>query len=920
MKKKGKIISSVIMLVVLIAGIVGVIYGNRGTAIYENAATMMGTDKKMAMTYIQNPDKLTELGKVSKAGADNIKEFLKGLGSWFLTYDDWKAYDTALKDVEARETAEADSQDHEKLVDWAVRHGKGIGKTTYEGLKSDPAQLEKLENEMALSLLDVTRKQIDADRALVNSAAEQLSYEAVIQEIEAYEAAYAQAEDDQVLLAWAQETLSYTPEIFEQVAADKKAIPFLRQEMALDQIGITLKQYEYDMAVKELADYEEALNKARDPEQLVAWAEKTAAAAPKKKAKYTEKEEEAIARYDLLVSVGLAHEKLSDVEKDAGRLAELRKEMILSLSGVTDEKLAQDREIIAHAFDEDKKAPFEAAVDSAVDARARYEDAAANAKDKDKFLAWAQKKGKGIAEESFIDLIKEPDRQYELRVEMALAQIGITGEELDNAQKLVASGDQGNKEAYDAAVATVDAFSSAWTEVRNVSNFLEWSETEGKNISWESYKALLKQKERIEGLRAEMIMEELDITQEEYDKVSSNSELLGLFKGNIYKLLENQHMTSAVIFQFIGIILIVAALAFFLIQAMDIKPRQRVRAANPKARKVTSFLLNYALFIIMGLILVVVSIINIKFLDVKNIMNILQNASTKGILALGCAGLIVLAGTDLSIGRVLGISAAVTASLVQSTTYASRMYPTMTNSLGTFGLLLPLFASIAIAIAFCMINGFGVAKLHLHAFIVTLGTQLVAYGANCLYIESQPSGTAQALSTFDQNFLNIAAGAINIAGVRIPIVVIYFIALAAIVWVIWNKTKLGKNMFAVGGNTEAAAVSGVNVAKTIMLVYLMAGVLYGIASFLEAARITSVGANTGLNYETDAISAVVVGGVSFSGGVGTIQGVVIGAVILQAIVYALQFLGVNPYIQYIIRGLIIILAVSIDVRKYIVKK
>ncbi len=129
-----------------------------------------------------------------------------------------------------------------------------------------------------------------------------------------------------------------------------------------------------------------------------------------------------------------------------------------------------------------------------------------------------------------------------------------------------------------------------------------------------------------------------------------------------------------------------------------------------------------------------------------------------------------------------------------------------------------------------------------------------------------------------------------------------------------------KNMFAVGGNTEAAAVSGVNVAKTIMLVYLMAGVLYGIASFLEAARITAVGANTGLNYETDAISAVVVGGVSFSGGVGTIQGVVIGAVIMQAIVYALQFLGVNPYIQYIIRGLIIILAVSIDVRKYIVKK
>ncbi|MEF9895136.1 MAG: beta-methylgalactoside transporter, partial [Clostridia bacterium] len=149
---------------------------------------------------------------------------------------------------------------------------------------------------------------------------------------------------------------------------------------------------------------------------------------------------------------------------------------------------------------------------------------------------------------------------------------------------------------------------------------------------------------------------------------------------------------------------------------------------------------------------------------------------------------------------------------------------------------------------------------------------------------------------------------------------IYFLILAVIMWVIWNKTKLGKNMFAVGGNEEAAAVSGVNVAKTIMLVYLIAGVLYGISAFLEAARITSVGANTGLNYELDAISACVVGGVSFSGGVGTIQGVVIGAIILQAINYSLQFLGVNPYLQYIIRGLIIILAVAIDVRKYLVKK
>ena len=473
----------------------------------------------------------------------------------------------------------------------------------------------------------------------------------------------------------------------------------------------------------------------------------------------------------------------------------------------------------------------------------------------------------------------------------------------------------------DAAVDERAQYETAVANSKDRSKFLAYAQSVDETVTEDNLNDLIKDHDRSDPMRTAMAMQELGITDEAaFEQIASNETLLGLYREGLPKLMENGRMTNGVVIQFIGIILIVIALAYFVIQAMDIKPRPKTRAANPKTAKITGFFLNYALFIILGLILVVVSIIRIDFLSMSNILNILQNASTKGILALGCAGLIVLAGTDLSIGRVLGISAAVTASLVQSTTYASRMYPTMTQPLGTFGLLVPLFASIAVAVAFSLINGFGVAKLHLHAFIVTLGTQLIAYGANCLYIESQPSGTAQALSTFDPNFLNFAAGAIYIGEVRIPLVVIYFLVLAAIVWVIWNKTKLGKNMFAVGGNMEAAAVSGVNVAKTIMLVYLLAGVLYGTASFLEAARITSVGANTGINYELDAISAVVVGGVSFSGGVGTIQGVVIGAVIMQAIVYALQFLGINPYIQYIIRGLIIILAVSIDVRKYIAKK
>ena len=319
-----------------------------------------------------------------------------------------------------------------------------------------------------------------------------------------------------------------------------------------------------------------------------------------------------------------------------------------------------------------------------------------------------------------------------------------------------------------------------------------------------------------------------------------------------------------------------------------------------KKRSAGEFLLNYALYIILLAILAAVSIANPNFLQLNNIMQILKQASTRGILALGCAGLIVLAGTDLSIGRQLGLSAAVCASLVQQVTYQSRYYLQMTEQLP---IIVPLLASVAVSVIFCLINGFGVAYLKMHAFIITLGTQLIAYGANCLYIEAQSAGSAQALAVFDRNFVNIAGGNIRIGSVNISYLIVIFLVVAALMWVVWNKTRLGKN-----------------VARTIMLVYLVAGILYGLASFLEASRLQSVGTNTGLNYETDAISACVIGGVSFSGGVGTIQGVVIGAIILQAINFSLNFLGVNAYLQYIVRGLIIVLAVAIDVRKYLVKK
>ncbi len=330
-------------------------------------------------------------------------------------------------------------------------------------------------------------------------------------------------------------------------------------------------------------------------------------------------------------------------------------------------------------------------------------------------------------------------------------------------------------------------------------------------------------------------------------------------------------------------------------------------------KKWSEFLLNYALYFILGIMILCVIIADPSFLSINNMWKILAQASTRGILALGVAGMIVLAGTDLSAGRILGCGAAVSASLLQSVSYASRMYKGITEPLP---LWVPLILSIVVCVVFCLVNGFGVAKLHMHAFIISLGTQLIAYGILCLYIDSQEGG-AQPLASLDSRYIDLVNGR-HILGV--PNLVWFLIICSIVMWIVWNKTTLGKNMFAIGGNTEAAAVSGVNVAKNIMLVYLVAGVLYGIAAFLEAGRIQSVTTATGLNYDLDAISGCVIGGVSFNGGIGTIPGILIGVIISQVINYSLYYLGVNAYLQYVIKGLIIILAVAIDVRKYIAKK
>lgn len=307
---------------------------------------------------------------------------------------------------------------------------------------------------------------------------------------------------------------------------------------------------------------------------------------------------------------------------------------------------------------------------------------------------------------------------------------------------------------------------------------------------------------------------------------------------------------------------------------------------------------------------------NSRFLGMASIVNIISLSAANIPIAVGIAGTIVLTGTDLSAGRVVGLTACVSASLLQSVTYASKMFP----NLPVLPIPLVILLVIVIGAIVGWVNGFFVAKFQLHPFIVTLATQLIVYGLLLMYIMIN-GNNGQPLSGLDDSFKNFVTGSVlSIGGVAIPNYVFYAIFIVAIMWFIWNKTTFGKNMFAVGSNPEAANVSGVNVMKTTIMVHTLAGVMYAITGFIESARIGSNSANTGLNYEADAIAACVIGGVSFVGGTGKISGVVMGVFLLRIIFVALNFLSINANMQYVIKGLIILVACAIDMRKYLVRK
>ena len=305
---------------------------------------------------------------------------------------------------------------------------------------------------------------------------------------------------------------------------------------------------------------------------------------------------------------------------------------------------------------------------------------------------------------------------------------------------------------------------------------------------------------------------------------------------------------------------------------------------------------------------------NTQLLTMNNVLNILQQASPRMFLALGVAGLILLAGTDLSIGRMVGMGMTAATIIMHQGINTGSVFGHIFDFTGlpvVARILLALVVCIVLCTIFTTIAGFFTAKFKMHPFISTMANMLVIFGL----VTYSTKGVS--FGAIDPSIPSMIIPRIG----KFPTIILWAVAAIIIVWFIWNKTTFGKNLYAVGGNPEAASVSGISVFLVTVGAFVMAGILYGFGSWLECIRMVGSGsAAYGQGWEMDAIAACVVGGISFTGGIGKISGVVVGVFIFTALTYSLTILGIDTNLQFVFSGIIILVAVTLDCLKYVQKK
>ena len=324
------------------------------------------------------------------------------------------------------------------------------------------------------------------------------------------------------------------------------------------------------------------------------------------------------------------------------------------------------------------------------------------------------------------------------------------------------------------------------------------------------------------------------------------------------------------------------------------------------AKTVKNFLSNNAIIILIFILALFVGFVADNFWKPANFKNLVVNVSPRFIIACGVSGCLITKGTDLSAGRQVGLSACLAAMMLQSVDYAARALPWMPD--------LPWFVALLVVIlimaVFGAINGCVIAFLKVPPFIATLGMQTIVYGLCSVVTGNDPLGG------FKSSYSQVALGSLG----PIPYLAIFAVIVGAYMLFLYNKTRHGKYMYAIGGNENAAQVAGVNVPATLIRIYVLASVLYAVAGFLVGAKAGGASTATGFGYELEAIAACTIGGVSTNGGVGKVGGILIGVLVFEILKICLQFLRVDPAYTFIAQGLVIIVAVALDLRKYLAKK
>ncbi len=324
------------------------------------------------------------------------------------------------------------------------------------------------------------------------------------------------------------------------------------------------------------------------------------------------------------------------------------------------------------------------------------------------------------------------------------------------------------------------------------------------------------------------------------------------------------------------------------------------------------FMADYALIVVVLIMIIFTGITKDNFISLNNFSNLMANVSVRFIIALGVAGCLIIKGTDLSAGRIVGLSALITGTLVQKPDYASKFFPNLPD----MPIIVPLLIVLAVCAFFGLINGLIIAYLHVPPFLATLGTQIMIYGVNMIYSQNRPIGN------FKDGFIQLGQGKLDfIPGLGfIPYLGIIAAVVGVLIWILYSKTRYGKYMYAIGGNEAAAEVSGVNVEASKIRIFALAGLLYGLAGYLLTAKTGSVGPGAGQGYELEAIASATIGGVSTAGGQGTVPGILLGVFVFELLKNSLSFLGVSPDMTNVIQGIVIVVAVALDVRRTLVKK